>query len=207
MSAFIGRGYLYRLVACLLRRKSIRRADVEGAFETLLQSLRPPHSLFAVASAMFKDLWDARIGDFEIRRKEQKASLRKIDTNIRKAADLLIDTESAATARALEAKIEKLEAQSALISENLAKTKPKQKDFDTSFGTALDFLANPWKLWQTGRDDDRQTVLKLVFEAPIPYHREKGFRTAKTTLPFKALDDLDDDSEKVAEMKGVSQTN
>lgn len=187
---------------CDARRKSIRRADVEGAFETLLQSLRPPRSLFAVASAMFKDLWDARIGDFEIRRKEQQTSLRKIETDIRKAADLLIDTESAATARALEAKIEKLETQSALISENLAKTKPKQKDFDTSFRTALDFLANPWKLWQTGRDDDRQTVLKLVFEAPIPYHREKGFRTAKTTLPFKALDDLDDDSEKVAERQG-----
>lgn len=49
---------------CDARRKSIRRADVEGAFESLLKSLRPPRSLFAVASAMFKDPWDARIGDF-----------------------------------------------------------------------------------------------------------------------------------------------
>jgi len=132
---------------CEARRKSIRRADVEDAFETLLQSLRPPRSLFAVASAMFKDIWDARIGDFEIRRKEQKASLRKIDMDIRKAADLLIDTQSAATARALEAKIEKLEAQAALISENLAKTKAERlrRKFSNRpgiFGKTLETLAN-----------------------------------------------------------------
>ncbi len=160
---------------CEARRRSIRHADVEDAFEILLQSLRPPRSLFAVASAMFKDIWEARISDFEIRRKEQKAAL---------------------------CKIEKLEAQAALISENLAKTKPKQKDFDASFRTALDFLANPWKLWQTGRDDDRQTVLKLVFEAPIPFARERGFRTAKTTLPFKVLGDLDDEEGEMAERQG-----
>lgn len=82
----------------------------------------PPRSLFAVASAMFRDLCYSRIGDFEIRRKERQTSLRKIYTVIRKAADLLIGTESKASARALEAKIEKLEAHSALILENLAKT-------------------------------------------------------------------------------------
>ncbi|MGH1412622.1 MAG: hypothetical protein ACRBB0_03960 [Pelagimonas sp.] len=168
---------------------------MEDAVEGVLQSLRPPRSQFSVASAMFIDIWEARIGDFEIRRKEQKASLRKIESDTSKASDILIETDSIATARALEAKIEKLEAQAALISENLANTKPKQKDFGTSFRTAQGFLSNPWKLWETGRDDDRQTVLKLVFEAPIPYHREKGFRTAKTTLRFKALGSFLDDKE------------
>lgn len=67
----------------------------------------------------------------------------------------------------------------------------------------MDFLANPWKYWENGRADDRQTVLKLAFEAPIPYYRNKGFRTAKTTLPFNLLGDFDDDVEQVAEAQSV----
>lgn len=78
--------------------------------------------------------------------------MRKIESDFRKAADLLIDTESAATARALEAKIEKLETQSALISENLAKTKSKskQKDFDTSFSNRSEFFGKPLETLANG---------------------------------------------------------
>ena len=187
---------------CLSRRKSIKRAEVEDAFEKLLKSLAPPKSLFPIANAMIKDIWDVRIASLTDRRKAQKVELTRIETIIRKAADRLIETESSAAAQALEAKIDKLEAQKALISEQLAKTKPKPRDFDTTFRTAMDFLANPWKHWEKGGEHDRQTVLKLVFAAPTPYVRNQGFRTAKTTLPFKVLGDLGEGDEPVAERQG-----
>lgn len=38
-----------------------------------------------------------------------------------------------------------------------------------------------------------ETVLKLVFAAPIPYDRNTGFQTTKTTIPFKVLGDLKDE--------------
>ena len=47
-----------------------RRADIEGQFETLLQSLTPSESLFCVAKMMFKDLWDHRISQGQARAKE-----------------------------------------------------------------------------------------------------------------------------------------
>ncbi len=187
---------------CDARRKSIKRAEIEAAFDRLLKSLRPSRSLIAVASAMFNDIWEARIGTLEDHRAAQKSALTRIQGDIRKTADRLIETDSSATARALEAKIDKLEAERALIAEDLAKKAPKPRDFDGSFRTALGFLANPWKLWETGGADDRQTVLKLTFATPIPYQRGRGFRTAKTTLPFKVLGDLDDEKGQVAERQG-----
>ncbi|MGJ8530318.1 recombinase family protein, partial [Maritalea sp.] len=188
--------------ACPDRRKSIKRQDVESGFEALLHALRPNRSLIAMASAMFRDIWDDRIATLTQHHAAQKTELKRIEADIRKAADLLIATGSAATMRAIEAKIDKLEAQKALISEDLQKSKPKTADFDGSFRAAMNFLSNPWKLWETERPLDRQTVLKLIFDAPIPYARDKGFRTAKTTLPFKVLANLNDEEEKMAERQG-----
>lgn len=150
-----------------------------------LRTLRPSRSLLAMASAMFRDIWDSRIATHDEHRKAQKIQLKSVEGSIRKAADLLIATDSAATMRAIEAKIEKLEAQRALIAENLADTTPNTKNFDMSFRTAMNFLASPWKIFETDEAIDRQTVLELVFAAPIPYDRDTGFRTAKTILPSR----------------------
>ncbi len=60
-------------------------------------------------------------------------SFGRTNTNIRKAADPPFDTESAAKACAQKSRV-------ALTSETLAKIQPKQNAFDTSFGTALNFM-------------------------------------------------------------------
>lgn len=187
---------------CPDRRKSIKRHDVETGFEALISALRPSRSMIMMATAMLRDIWDSRIATLHHHHAAQKNELKRVEADIRKAADLLIATDSAATMRAIAAKIEKLEAQKALIAEDLLKLKPKTSDFDESFRTAMNFLSNPWKLWETGKALDRQTVLKLVFAAPIPYARDTGFRTAKTTLPFKLLGDLINEEGEMADRGG-----
>jgi DNA invertase Pin-like site-specific DNA recombinase len=131
--------------SCPDRRKSIKRAEVEDSFERLLKSLVPPASLFPIAKAMIKDIWQSQIALTEGRRKAQKQALKRVQSSISKAADRLTETDSTAAIRALEAKLEKLEAEHAAIQEQLLKSKPKPRDFDATFRTALDFLASPWK--------------------------------------------------------------
>ncbi|WP_420011513.1 recombinase zinc beta ribbon domain-containing protein [Tateyamaria sp.] len=128
---------------CDLRRKSIKRADIEDAFEDLLQSLTPSRGLIGVAAEMFKDIWDGRITQWQVQRKAQKTELVRIEAQISKTADRLIDTTSDATEHALEAKIDKLEAQRVKLAEDLAFSKPKPEDFQRKFRTTLAFLANP----------------------------------------------------------------
>ncbi|WP_148264382.1 hypothetical protein [Roseobacter litoralis] len=132
----------------------------------------------------------------------QKNALKALDAKIGKLTDRLIETDSPATIRAYEGKLEKLEAQKALIAENLTKAPTSVSDFDTEFRTAMNFLANPWNLWVSKHPKDRKTLLKLVFASPLPYARKKGFRTAKTTIPFKVLGDLSDPEKEMADRGG-----
>ncbi len=187
---------------CPERRKSVRRADAEAHFVGLLNQLRLSNGPLAMAKLMFKELWDKRITAHSGHRKAQKTNLTRLDTDIRKATERLISTDSEATIKALEARLDKLEKEKALIAEDLAKTKPKPKDFDQSFRTAIDFLANPRKLWETGRIDDRKALLNLVFTAPIPYTRNKGFRTAKTTSVFNVLKGISSGEDEMADPEG-----
>ncbi len=51
----------------------------------------------------------------------------------------------------------------------------------------MQFLASPWKLWESGQITLRRMVLKLAFIDRITYYRNQGARTTKIALPFKAL--------------------
>lgn len=164
---------------CDARRKSIRRDDAEEHFAELLRALTPAKGVIAIATAMFKDIWDGNSATDAQHRDAQKAKLKGLEAKISKAVDQILDTSSEATRCALTSKIDRFEAQSALIREDLAKTTLKGGDFENRFRTAMDFLASPWKYWENGRSEDRQTVLKLAFEAPIPYCRNRGFEPPK----------------------------
>ncbi|MEM1361759.1 MAG: hypothetical protein AAGF94_08595 [Pseudomonadota bacterium] len=88
-----------------------KRADVDAAFEGVQRSLVRPASLFPIAKAMIKDIWQGQVAQTEARRKAQKTALKRVPASISKAADRLAETESAAAIRALETKLEKLEAE------------------------------------------------------------------------------------------------
>ena len=187
---------------CPERRKSIRRDEVESAFATLLGQLRPNMEMMQLAAQIFRDIWSTRTGRIAEQRKAQKQAMAALDGKIAKLTDRLIETDSPATVRAYEAKLEKLEAERAVIAEDIAKPAPTRQSFDQSFRTAMTFLANPRKLWDSPSLNDRRTVLKLVFASPLPYARNRGFRTAKTTIPFKVLGGNHDDEVEMAGRQG-----
>ena len=92
-----------------------------------------------------------------------------------------------AVQRAFERKIEKLERDKLVVQEKLATKPGPKRPFEEVFELAMGFLANPWKLWESDRIEDKRTVLKLAFSDRHAYQRGEGFRTPKTSLPFKML--------------------
>ncbi len=187
---------------CDERRKSIRRDVLEGEFEALIQQMQPSQEVFTIVGFMLHDQWNNRLQRFKEKWQEQKRALAAIGTTIGKLTDRLIETTSPSAIKAYETKLEKLEAEKALIAENLTKKPDIGQNFDEKFRTALTFLASPWNLWVSPHQAHRQTLLKLVFAAPLPYARNQGFRTAKTTSPFKVLAAMNDDEKEMAERKG-----
>ncbi len=67
----------------------------------------------------------------------------------------------------------------------------------------MTFLANPHRIWAKGTFQEKRTVLKLTFLDNLAYSRETGYRTPKTTIPSKALDDFSNLKSNMVEPRGV----
>jgi hypothetical protein len=53
--------YLCATKGCASYRKSIKRDELEAAFEGVLKSLQPSPGLFHIVKAMFKGAWNMRL--------------------------------------------------------------------------------------------------------------------------------------------------
>jgi site-specific DNA recombinase len=179
--------YLCYKKGCPDYGKSIKRDVVEDAFASLLTDLRPTSDLFAFARDIFADIWDQRMGSAKTRAQSVKAELKKCESDIAALLDRVIEANSTTLIKAYEDRIQALELRKLELSENLARSGKPVQDFQTSFRTAIAFLANPHKLWVSERIDYRRIVLKLAFADRLRYARGEGFRTPEISLPFKLL--------------------
>ncbi len=182
--------YLCDTKGCESYRKSVPRAKIEEGFESILQGLQPTESLSKVANAMFIDLWDARLTNAVADQKSLRAEQDKIAKQSDTLLQRIVDATSDAVISAYEKKIDSLERQKLLIAEKLSKTVPPAGRFEHCFELAMKFLSNPWKIWSFGDLTMKKTVLRLALSEPLTYDRKEGYRTPKTSLPFKVLGDL-----------------
>ncbi|WP_449411278.1 recombinase family protein [Methylobacterium komagatae] len=80
---------------CASYGKAIRRSVIEGEFEALLRHAQPQPQLFAVASAMFRDLWDRRQANVKNESKTLTAALAKIDEQMEQTVERIVRVERA----------------------------------------------------------------------------------------------------------------
>lgn len=180
--------YLCRTRGCDSANKSVSRAKVEGAFEQLLKTLTPSEDLFALAAAIFRDLWDQRLASASQQKKTMAAELSQIDRKIAQLLDRIVDADSETVIKAYEKRVQEYEARKLILAEKIANCGRPIKGYDESFRTSLEFLENAQKLWVSERLEDKRAVLKLAFAGHLSYQRNEGFRTPEISLPFKALD-------------------
>ncbi|MGA0542951.1 hypothetical protein ACO2Q5_20320 [Neotabrizicola sp. VNH66] len=115
----------------------------------------------------------------------------------------ILDASLPSVIAAYEKKISRLEDEKLLIREKMATATRPASSLDKTPRTALDFLANPWKLWKSDRLEDKQTVLKLAFADRPRHTRKRGFRTADLSMPFKILTQVSGAKSLVAEGMGL----
>lgn len=179
--------YLCQTKTCAHYGKSIRRDKLEGEFGDLLHQLEPNQTLFDVAKAMFRDAWTIR----SAQAKQDAAASTKQISEIEKQIDTLlgriVETESTTVIKAYESKIEMMERQKMILQEKQREKPALRHSFDDMLELSLQFLAKPWKLWETGDITLQRTLLKLAFTDRLGYCSETGPRTPKFSLPFKAL--------------------
>lgn len=191
--------YLCDTPTCGSKRKSIARAKVEDGAEAILRSLEPASAVFAMAKAMFNDIWEARLLEGKASSSLLKAQIKDVDKQIDSLLDRIVDASSPSVIKAYETRIEKLEREKLRLedkAENATGPRGHQSEF---IEPALKFLASPWNIYKNGSLALKQTVLRLVLAEPLHYCRQNGYRTAKITFPFKVLADF---SKQKCEMVG-----
>ncbi|MER2511208.1 MAG: recombinase family protein [Nitrosomonas ureae] len=188
---------------CVDYRKSIAKHTIEGEFEQLLFQLTPSENLISMVKAMFKVLWDDRASRRTQNSVAFENEIKKISLNIDKLLNRILESENQTLVSTYEKKLKSLEYEKAALNEKIARCGSALPDYDKTFRTALDFLQNPYKLWDSQDLIHKRTVLKLVFAERLPYIRNEGFRTAQLSLPFKFLKDIEGCKMQVAEREAA----
>ncbi len=184
----------------------IRKADIEDEFGQLVRGLTPTQELFALAKAMFQDLWDHRVKQQKERGKHLRDDLRQIERQTDKLLERIVEVESSTVLAALERKVTKLEHDKASLHEKIMQVGKPMRPFNDALQTALAMLANPWKLWESGALAEQRSLMKLAFTERLRYVRGEGFQTTPEALPFKALACLTTGQTEMAERVGFEPT-
>ncbi len=195
--------YICRTKGCVSESKSIRRADIENAFEELLQQLAPSRDLFELAEAIFRDLWDQRIESRKAQRKSMAAEIAQIDTKVSRLVNRIVDEHEESMVSAYEERIRELGSKKLLLNERVANCGKPIKGYEESFRTAFTFLESPCSLWASDKLEDKHAVIKLAFTERLSWKRGEGLRTPEIALPFKALKDFSSHKEVMARPAGV----
>ena len=182
--------YLCHNRGCASYGKSIRRNKIESEFAELLQQLTPTKELFQMAKAMIENAWYQRLAQTGNIQKAYRQDVKKIEHKIIGIINRLVDTENKSTIKAYENKISILENEKLVLHEKLRNKGKPQNTYAQIIELSLNFLANPLKLWETGNAKLQKIVLRLVFTERLAYHRNEGYRTPKTSLPFNILEGI-----------------
>ncbi len=188
--------------ACAVYGKSTPRAKLEGEFETALASLTPSPAMHRVVSKMVRTWWDYRASQLTTRAATLRREAQTLSQKIEQAMDKLLECDSPSLQIRFEAKIKTMETERAVLLEQ-ANATPKVRSFDESLRTAMQFLANPRQLWQTGALKDRHVVLKLAFPKGLIYCRNLGLRTPRTPQLFKLFAGSGGSETELAEREGL----
>lgn len=194
--------YYCAQAGCSERYKMIAKELIEGDFSSLLQGLAPSDELTSMAFEMLKDLWDGRSRSSCEEAAKDEARVHFIERKIGQLAERILASDSNDVIMAYETEIEKLGKEKALLRSRAAASQHPPATFAETFRTAMSFLAQPWKLWDSNDLSDKRLVLRLVFSGKLSYARNEGFRTAEKSLPFKTLEAISQTNSGLVEALG-----
>ena len=179
--------YFCQTKGCSHCGKSLRKDKIEGEFEALLDHLRPTAPVIAMLKLMVTEACGDRHRSYTEQVSAHKTELAALDKRRGQLMDRLLATEDAALVSIYEEQVRELHKKKVGLEEKLAGEARPLVDGRTSYRTALSFVANPRKYWDSGDLKRRRLVPKLLFGGRLPYDRNEGYRTGGIAHPFRTL--------------------
>ncbi|WP_425349021.1 hypothetical protein [Methyloligella halotolerans] len=182
--------YFCHTKSCDQFRKSVRKEKIEGDFDELLDTLRPSEAIMTTLRLMVEQAWEQRIKGQAEGLAALKADRTLIERKLGQIMERLVEADSPALVSAYEDQIRKLQAQKVSLEEKLVRAETPEVHVHTGYRTALSFVANPRKLWDSEHLVERRMVPKLLFGDEMLYSRNEGYRTGGIAYPFRLLSQL-----------------
>lgn len=180
--------YLCQTKTCASYGKSIPRDKLEAEIGNIIKDLQPNQTMLDLVKVMFRSAWDQRLAQADETIKSAKRQIKALEKQTEALLTRIVHATNASVVNAYEDKIATLEQNKLRLGEQLAIHGLPTGTFEEKLEPALQFLANPWKLWDSGQITLQRAVLRLAFTERLIYHQKRGARTPKTSLPFKALE-------------------
>ena len=152
--------------------------------------MQPARELITFARGMFRDIWLQLTAQGEARREALKRDIQQTEQKIETLLERIVEANNQSVIEAYEKKIAQLGRKKLALCEKLESAGAPAHTFEEMFELSMRFLANPHKLWRSGRLEHRQTVIKLAFAEPPRYCRENGFSNPEKSMPFKLLEGI-----------------
>lgn len=175
---------------CSKKGKTIPVAKLNEAFEKVLQSMQPSHTFVQLVKAMFSRSWNAQLKCSQETAKSFALKADKLESEITKVVDRMLEVSNSTALKAFEERIEKLEQEKQIALEKASVKATPDRPFNEMFEHSMKFFANPYKLWQLGSIDIQKIVLRLAFSGPLQYDRETGCLNTEKSNIFKLLEDV-----------------
>jgi len=165
---------------------NIRQEQIEKRFLERLWEAVPSPGAVDLFERVIVDAFGDRKPGRHTGKQARISRLAAIDEETARLVDALSRAPSEVVRRVYEEKIAALQAERESI-------EGKQNQFEPAFEVepvlekGRDILRDPHGTWQGGTLRKQRLVQNLVFEAPISFNREEGFRTAEFSLLFRLL--------------------
>ena len=172
----------------------------------MLTKLTPRPELLSLFSKIFRKRWNEAEAKAHEGRAAIKREMATIEKKIGQILDKIVQSESRSVIARFESEVDKLEMEKLVLDEKAALCGTVARDYDATFRTAFDFIANPCNLWTNGTFDDKRIVLNLTLGSHLKYDWNEGVRTAELSLPFMVLGRLGNRETVMAERVGFEPT-
>jgi len=174
--------------ACVVGNKSIRKDEMEGRFEDLLQEIVPTEAALKLTKVLFEKRWQKKISEFEKNTKGDVSRLKEVKERVELLSIRAAKAKNDTVAEKYEEQIGKLANEELLISEKIQSQQVTEKDFGTALNEVFGVIKSPYNLWVSEGMNSKRLALRLVFAEQIAYSSETGFGTPELSLPVRVFE-------------------
>lgn len=177
--------YVCHSKTCRVYGKSIKKADIESQFDTVLKENTLKQEAGQLVNLMFDRVWSGEVVEFHKRQEQIARQAEERKKKIKQLADAASETSSLKVRKTYEAQIEEL-----MTEDEKSPSGNQDIDLTIPYRTALDkattLLKNPHSVWEKVSAIEKHRLYYFIFDQRIAYSRESGYRTAEA-VPFSSL--------------------